>query len=240
MVIDCTGVVAAIEDGLTRVRRGGTFQQFGVAPTDATATFSPFRVYNDEITIVGSMAVLNCYARAVEMFAAGALTAGTDGEPRLHARRLRPGAGDVPRRHAAASSRSGPGAGSVELCGQLRCDCGSRGATTERARREDRQAALIGLVARRRGRLDVITAADRLGVAQETVRRDLRALERPASLQRVHGGAVNAEPDPIPALGRPATVEPDDPDWPAPSGGRCPGPAPSCSAPAARPWRWPR
>jgi 2-desacetyl-2-hydroxyethyl bacteriochlorophyllide A dehydrogenase len=74
-VIDCTGVVAAIEDGLKRVRRGGTFQQFGVAPTDARATFSPFRVYNDEINIVGSMAVLNSYARAVEMFAAGALNA---------------------------------------------------------------------------------------------------------------------------------------------------------------------
>lgn len=74
-VIDCTGVVAAIEDGLTQVRRGGTFQQFGVAPTDAHATFSPFRVYNDEITVVGSMAVLNSYARAVEMFAAGALQA---------------------------------------------------------------------------------------------------------------------------------------------------------------------
>lgn len=74
-VIDCTGVVAAIEDGLSRVRRGGTFQQFGVAPSDAQATFSPFRVYNDEITIVGSMAVLNSYARAVEMFDAGAVNA---------------------------------------------------------------------------------------------------------------------------------------------------------------------
>lgn len=74
-VIDCTGVVAAIEDGLSRVRRGGTFQQFGVAPTDARATYSPFRVYNDEIHIVGSMAVLNSYARAVEMFEAGALRA---------------------------------------------------------------------------------------------------------------------------------------------------------------------
>lgn len=74
-VIDCTGVVAAIEDGLTRVRRGGTFQQFGVAATDARATFSPFRVYNDEINIIGSMAVLNSYGRAVEMFAAGAINA---------------------------------------------------------------------------------------------------------------------------------------------------------------------
>jgi len=75
VVIDCTGVVAAIEDGLTRVRRGGTFQQFGVAPTDAQARFSPFRVYNDELHVVGSMAVLNSYSRAVEMFAAGAIRA---------------------------------------------------------------------------------------------------------------------------------------------------------------------
>jgi 2-desacetyl-2-hydroxyethyl bacteriochlorophyllide A dehydrogenase len=75
VVIDCTGAVPAIEDGLTRVRRGGTFQQFGVAATDASATFSPFRVYNDEITITGSMAVLHTYGRAVEMFTAGALRA---------------------------------------------------------------------------------------------------------------------------------------------------------------------
>ena len=75
VVIDCTGAVPAIEDGLSRVRRGGTFQQFGVAATEATARFSPFRVYNNETTIVGSMAELASYARAVEMFAAGALNA---------------------------------------------------------------------------------------------------------------------------------------------------------------------
>jgi 2-desacetyl-2-hydroxyethyl bacteriochlorophyllide A dehydrogenase len=74
-VIDCTGAVAAVEDGLNRVRRGGTFQQFGVAPSDAQAKFSPFRIYNDELTVVGSMAVLHSYARAVDMFVAGALNA---------------------------------------------------------------------------------------------------------------------------------------------------------------------
>jgi 2-desacetyl-2-hydroxyethyl bacteriochlorophyllide A dehydrogenase len=75
VVIDCTGVVAAIEDGINRVRRGGVFQQFGVAAVDAKAQFSPFGLYNDEITVVGSMAVLASYARAVEMFAANALNA---------------------------------------------------------------------------------------------------------------------------------------------------------------------
>ncbi|MCW2810971.1 MAG: zinc-containing alcohol dehydrogenase [Friedmanniella sp.] len=74
-VIDCTGAVPAIEDGLGRVRRGGTFLQFGVAAGEARASYSPFRVYNDEITMVGSMAVLHSYARAVEMFTAGAIQA---------------------------------------------------------------------------------------------------------------------------------------------------------------------
>jgi 2-desacetyl-2-hydroxyethyl bacteriochlorophyllide A dehydrogenase len=73
VVIDCTGVVAAIEDGLRRVIRGGVFQQFGVANEDATARFSPFRIYNDEIRIVGSMAVLHSFERAAELFAAGFL-----------------------------------------------------------------------------------------------------------------------------------------------------------------------
>jgi 2-desacetyl-2-hydroxyethyl bacteriochlorophyllide A dehydrogenase len=73
VVIDCTGVVAAIEDGLSRVIRGGTFLQFGVTNEDATATFSPFKVYNQEIRIVGSMAVLRTFERAAELFAAGVL-----------------------------------------------------------------------------------------------------------------------------------------------------------------------
>ena len=73
IVIDCTGVVAAIEDGLARVGRGGTFLQFGVAQHDAVARWSPFRVYNQEITIAGSMAVLHSFERAAELFAAGAV-----------------------------------------------------------------------------------------------------------------------------------------------------------------------
>ncbi|GGX44532.1 zinc-dependent alcohol dehydrogenase family protein [Streptomyces noursei] len=76
-VIDCTGAIPVIEDGLTRVRRGGTFQQFGVAPSAAAASFSPFRVYNDEITIVGSMAVLHSFGRAVDLMAKGVIDAGT-------------------------------------------------------------------------------------------------------------------------------------------------------------------
>jgi 2-desacetyl-2-hydroxyethyl bacteriochlorophyllide A dehydrogenase len=77
VVIDCTGAIPAIEDGLTRVRRGGTYQQFGVAPGDATASFSPFRIYNDEITVVGSMAVVHSFGRAVDLMCKGAIDADT-------------------------------------------------------------------------------------------------------------------------------------------------------------------
>ncbi|HKW70784.1 MAG TPA: zinc-dependent alcohol dehydrogenase family protein [Candidatus Dormibacteraeota bacterium] len=73
VVIDATGVIPAIEDGLRRVARGGTFLVFGVANADATAKFSPFRVYNNEITIVGSMAVLHSFERALALFAKGVI-----------------------------------------------------------------------------------------------------------------------------------------------------------------------
>ena len=75
VVIDCTGNIRAIEDALTRVKPAGFFQDFGVAPADKTAQFSPFRVYRDEISIVGTMAVLNSFGRAVELFEAGAINA---------------------------------------------------------------------------------------------------------------------------------------------------------------------
>jgi len=73
VVIDCTGVVAAIEDGLERVGKGGTFQQFGVSAEKAVARWSPFRIYNQEIRIVGSMAVLHSFERAGELLEAGVL-----------------------------------------------------------------------------------------------------------------------------------------------------------------------
>jgi threonine dehydrogenase-like Zn-dependent dehydrogenase len=73
VVIDATGVIPAIEDGLRRVSRGGTFLMFGVANADATATFSPFRVYNDEIKIIGSMAVVHSFERAQKLLVKGVI-----------------------------------------------------------------------------------------------------------------------------------------------------------------------
>jgi 2-desacetyl-2-hydroxyethyl bacteriochlorophyllide A dehydrogenase len=73
LVIDATGNQHAIQDGLGRVAPAGTFLQFGVANYDARVTIDPYRIYNKEITITGSMAVLHSYERAAELFAAGVL-----------------------------------------------------------------------------------------------------------------------------------------------------------------------
>ncbi|MGY1439340.1 zinc-dependent alcohol dehydrogenase family protein [Streptomyces reniochalinae] len=73
LVVDATGNAAAIQDGLGRVAKAGTFLQFGVADYATRATIDPYRIYNQEITITGSMAVLHSYERAAELFAGGIL-----------------------------------------------------------------------------------------------------------------------------------------------------------------------
>ena len=71
IVIDATGNAAAIQDGLGRVAKAGTFLQFGVSDYATKATIEPYKIYNQEITITGSMAVLHSYERAAELFATG-------------------------------------------------------------------------------------------------------------------------------------------------------------------------
>ncbi len=73
VVIDASGNDSAIQDGISRVAPGGTFLQFGVADYSARVTIDPYRIYNKEITIVGSMAVLNSFERASQLFANGVI-----------------------------------------------------------------------------------------------------------------------------------------------------------------------
>jgi threonine dehydrogenase-like Zn-dependent dehydrogenase len=73
LVVDATGNTAAIQDGLDRVAKAGTFLQFGVADYATRVTIDPYRIYNQEITITGSMAVLHSFERAAELFANGVL-----------------------------------------------------------------------------------------------------------------------------------------------------------------------
>jgi len=74
-VIDATGVPRAIETAFGAVRRGGKLMIFGVAPGDASVSLSPFRIYNDEITVVGTMALLFTFAHAIDLLQAGAVDA---------------------------------------------------------------------------------------------------------------------------------------------------------------------
>lgn len=57
---------------------------------------------------------------------------------------------------------------------------------------ESRQAHILDL-ARDRGRVEVASLAPALGVAAETIRRDLRVLVDRGVLRRVHGGAIAVE-----------------------------------------------
>jgi 2-desacetyl-2-hydroxyethyl bacteriochlorophyllide A dehydrogenase len=76
LVIDATGAAPAIQDGIGRVAKAGTFLQFGVSDYATTATIEPYKIYNQEITITGSMAVLHSYERAAELFGGGILDPG--------------------------------------------------------------------------------------------------------------------------------------------------------------------
>jgi len=73
IAIDATGVAAVIDGVSALLDRGGRLLVFGVAPAGATMSLSPFRVYNDEITVTGSMAILRSFAPAVELIGSGAI-----------------------------------------------------------------------------------------------------------------------------------------------------------------------
>jgi 2-desacetyl-2-hydroxyethyl bacteriochlorophyllide A dehydrogenase len=67
VVIDASGAVAAIEDAVGRIRPGGNYLQFGVAAADVKASFSPYRLYSNEMSFAGSMAVLHSFDRACDL-----------------------------------------------------------------------------------------------------------------------------------------------------------------------------
>jgi 2-desacetyl-2-hydroxyethyl bacteriochlorophyllide A dehydrogenase len=73
LVVDATGAPPAIQAAFDAVAKGGRFLQVGVAPPDARVQIPPFRVYNEEITVLGSMAVLNSFGPALQLIASGAV-----------------------------------------------------------------------------------------------------------------------------------------------------------------------
>jgi 2-desacetyl-2-hydroxyethyl bacteriochlorophyllide A dehydrogenase len=73
VAVDATGAPAAIEAAFAALQRGGRLLIFGVTSGDAEVRLSPFRIYNDEITIAGSMAVLDSFGPAAGLMADGAI-----------------------------------------------------------------------------------------------------------------------------------------------------------------------
>ena len=74
-VIEATGVTKVAEMAIDAVKRRGKLLLFGVCPPGEKAAYDAFKIYNEEITILGSMAVLNSYGPAVDILAAGAVDA---------------------------------------------------------------------------------------------------------------------------------------------------------------------
>jgi 2-desacetyl-2-hydroxyethyl bacteriochlorophyllide A dehydrogenase len=73
LVVDATGAAPAIADALTRIDRGGTLLQIGVARPDAMVELSPYQVFQRELTIAGSLTTRYSFPRALALLATGAV-----------------------------------------------------------------------------------------------------------------------------------------------------------------------
>jgi len=73
IVIEATGKTKVAEIALNAVIRGGKLLLFGVCPPGEKAAYEPFKIYNEELTIIGSMAVLRSYGPAIDILHAGAV-----------------------------------------------------------------------------------------------------------------------------------------------------------------------
>lgn len=73
VVVDATGTTAALQDGLGRVERGGRFLVFGVTSPHSQVSVSPYDLYDREITLLASRAVLHSFGRAVALFGRGVI-----------------------------------------------------------------------------------------------------------------------------------------------------------------------
>lgn len=72
-VIGATGNAAANQDGLGRVANGGHTPAVRGSDFATRTVIEPYRIYNQEITITGSMAVLHSFERAAALIATDSL-----------------------------------------------------------------------------------------------------------------------------------------------------------------------
>jgi 2-desacetyl-2-hydroxyethyl bacteriochlorophyllide A dehydrogenase len=73
LVIDATGAAAAISDGLSRLAKGGTYLQFGVAAPEARVEINPYLIYEHELRIIGAVCPRHSFARAASLLGEGTI-----------------------------------------------------------------------------------------------------------------------------------------------------------------------
>ena len=73
VVIDATGVPAVIESAFQYLRPRGQYLQFGVTPKTATVTLSPYDIFHNDWTMIGSFALCYTFLPAIDWLASGAI-----------------------------------------------------------------------------------------------------------------------------------------------------------------------
>ena len=73
VVIDCTGVPSVVEHMFTHVRNEGKLLFFGVNPTEARISISPYDVYRKDLEILGSFALRWTFHDALALLESGAV-----------------------------------------------------------------------------------------------------------------------------------------------------------------------
>jgi D-arabinitol dehydrogenase (NADP+) len=70
IVIDCSGSPAAIEKAQDHLKPGGRLLLFGVAPDNARISISPYRIFQNEWTVMGSVINPFTFSRALTLLPA--------------------------------------------------------------------------------------------------------------------------------------------------------------------------
>ena len=73
VVADATGVPKVIEGLAAYAAPGGTLWVFGVAPSDASAKFSPYDIFRRDLQVIGSFAVNKTFHEAIALVKGGGM-----------------------------------------------------------------------------------------------------------------------------------------------------------------------
>ncbi|KAL7009318.1 N-terminal acetyltransferase A complex catalytic subunit ard1 [Cystobasidiomycetes sp. EMM_F5] len=65
VVVEATGVESIVNDSINYVKRGGTLMVYGVYNDSAKVTWSPNKIFLDEIRVLGSFSQTHCFPAAV-------------------------------------------------------------------------------------------------------------------------------------------------------------------------------